>query len=106
MSLLRRPRLPRSPEHLSVANNLGATEIKILKEIAIMKKLRHPNVVQLEEVLNDNLKERIYMGTLSTTFTRAASLTPRLPHPWLFASPNVYGAPSARSTSLDYERVV
>ena len=35
-----------------------------MKEIAIMKKLRHPNVVQLLEVLNDNLRERIYMGTL------------------------------------------
>lgn len=68
MSLLRRSRLPRSPQHLSVANNLGATEIKILKEIAIMKKLRHPNVVQLMEVLNDNLKERIYMGTLPPLF--------------------------------------
>lgn len=80
MSLLRRPRLPRSPQHLSVANNLGATEIKILKEIAIMKKLRHPNVVQLMEVLNDNLKERIYMGTLSPSLSACCcSYTPILP---------------------------
>lgn len=63
MSLLRKPRLPRSPQHMSLANNMSATELKILKEIAIMKKLRHPHVVQLLEVLNDNLKEKIYMGT-------------------------------------------
>lgn len=62
MSLLRKHKLPRTSQHTSLANSKTVTEMKILKEIAIMKKLRHPHVVQLLEVLNDNLKEKIYMG--------------------------------------------
>jgi [calcium/calmodulin-dependent protein kinase] kinase len=35
---------------------------KIKKEIAIMKKLKHPNVVTLFEVIDDPNQEKIYMG--------------------------------------------
>lgn len=62
MNKLRGHRLPRSSQHASLANNISATERKIQKEIAIMKKLRHPHVVQLLEVVNDTLREKIYMG--------------------------------------------
>ena len=32
------------------------------KEIAVMKKLDHPNVVRLHEVIDDEDKDRLYMG--------------------------------------------
>jgi hypothetical protein len=42
----------------------GITYYKVKKEIAIMKKLHHPHVVRLLEVINDDQRERIFMGRL------------------------------------------
>ena len=36
----------------------------VLNEIAIMKKLDHPNVIRLHEVLDDDDKEKLYMSKL------------------------------------------
>ena len=36
--------------------------IKVYREIAIMKKLDHPNVVKLVEVLDDPEDDQLYMG--------------------------------------------
>ncbi|KAF8972145.1 kinase-like domain-containing protein [Flammula alnicola] len=57
---LRKQRLPTSA-HTTVADKLNTTEAKIRKEIAIMKKLRHPHVVRLYEVIDDRMTEKIYM---------------------------------------------
>jgi [calcium/calmodulin-dependent protein kinase] kinase len=62
-SLMRKKNLPTSP-HTAVADRLGTAEHKIRKEIAIMKQCRHGNVVRLYEVIDDKLKEKIYMGKL------------------------------------------
>ena len=61
MSKLRRNNLPRQP-HTPLTEQLGSTEHKIRKEIAIMKKLNHPHVVRLLEVIDDPLTDKIYMG--------------------------------------------
>lgn len=58
--LLRRTPLPTSP-HLSVGDKLSTTEAKIRREIAIMKKCRHAHVVRLIEVIDDRLRDKIYM---------------------------------------------
>ena len=34
----------------------------VIKEIAVMKKLRHKNIVRLHEVIDDNEGDKIYMG--------------------------------------------
>ena len=34
----------------------------VLMEIAIMKKLEHPNLIQLHEVLDDDENDKLYMG--------------------------------------------
>ncbi len=48
----------RRREGVGVKNNfLG----DVLKEIAIMKKLRHPNIVELREVINDPHHDKIYI---------------------------------------------
>ncbi|TCD61659.1 hypothetical protein EIP91_008107, partial [Steccherinum ochraceum] len=60
MQQFRKKNLPSSP-HTPVTENLSSTEHKIRKEIAIMKKCRHPHVVQLLEVIDDRLSEKIYM---------------------------------------------
>ncbi|RPD74843.1 kinase-like protein [Lentinus tigrinus ALCF2SS1-7] len=58
--LRRNPDLPRTP-HTPLVDQLGSTEHKIRKEIAIMKKLNHPHVVRLLEVIDDPLTDKIYM---------------------------------------------
>ncbi|GBE87959.1 kinase-like domain-containing protein [Sparassis latifolia] len=60
MSMLRKRNLPNSP-HLPLTDQLGSTEHKIRKEIAIMKKCCHPHIVRLLEVIDDKLNDRIYM---------------------------------------------
>ncbi|KAF9463947.1 kinase-like domain-containing protein [Collybia nuda] len=57
---LRTQRLPTSA-HTPLADRLNTTEAKIRKEIAIMKKCRHPHVVRLYEVIDDRMKDKIYM---------------------------------------------
>lgn len=54
-----------APSEPAVVDKLNTTELKIKKEIAIMKKLAHPNVVRLFEVIDDRMKEKVYMGMLS-----------------------------------------
>ncbi|THH29612.1 hypothetical protein EUX98_g4585 [Antrodiella citrinella] len=60
MNQFRKKNLPHSP-HTPVTDNLGSTEHKIRKEIAIMKKCNHAHVVRLREVIDDKLSEKIYM---------------------------------------------
>lgn len=64
MSKLRKRNLPRS-SNTPLVDQLGSTEHKIRKEIAIMKKLSHPHVVRLLEVIDDPLRDKIYMGAYS-----------------------------------------
>ncbi|KAL0953117.1 hypothetical protein HGRIS_004386 [Hohenbuehelia grisea] len=52
--------LPRTP-HTPFADRLGTTEAMIRKEIAVMKKLRHPHVLRLLEVIDDRLKSKVYL---------------------------------------------
>lgn len=54
--------LPKTP-HTQLSDRLSPTEEKIRREIAIMKKIRHPHVVRLIEVIDDDLDERIFLGT-------------------------------------------
>ncbi|TFK69935.1 kinase-like protein [Pluteus cervinus] len=58
---LKQHRLPTSADHTPMADRLNTTEAKIRKEIAIMKKCRHPHVVRLYEVIDDRMKDKIYM---------------------------------------------
>lgn len=61
--MLQKHRLPRSDNATTpLADRLNTTEAKIRKEIAIMKKCRHPHVVRLYEVIDDRMKDKIYMG--------------------------------------------
>ncbi|KAF9001589.1 kinase-like domain-containing protein [Cyathus striatus] len=57
---LRQQRLP-SSGGITMGDRLNTTEAKIRKEIAIMKKLRHPHVVRLYEVIDDRQRDKIYM---------------------------------------------
>ena len=48
-------------------NNMLDIKIKnayedVKTEIAIMKKLNHPNLIKLHEVIDDNRAEQLYMG--------------------------------------------
>jgi serine/threonine protein kinase len=59
--LRRKPPIPPSG-HTPLTEVIGETERQIRKEIAIMKKCRHPHVVKLLEVIDDKLKSKIYMS--------------------------------------------
>jgi len=59
--LRRKPPIPPSG-HTPLTEAIGETERQIRKEIAIMKKCRHPHVVKLLEVIDDKLKSKIYMS--------------------------------------------
>ena len=61
---LQQGHLPKSPQAVSAVDKVNHTEAKIRKEIAIMKKLRHPHVVRLYEVIDDRMREKIYIGAL------------------------------------------
>ena len=75
--LRRNADLPRTP-HTPLVDQLGSTEHKIRKEIAIMKKLNHPHVVRLLEVIDDPLTDKIYMGAYSILVCSPVSYsTPR-----------------------------
>ncbi|KAG6845245.1 hypothetical protein H0H87_011980 [Tephrocybe sp. NHM501043] len=58
--MLRQQRIPASA-HTPLVDRLGTTEAKIRKEIAIMKKCRHPHVVRLYEIIDDRTRDKIYM---------------------------------------------
>ena len=51
---------------------------KVYREIAIMKKLDHPNVVKLVEVLNEQDADNLYMGKncLATLFSQSMLFRP------------------------------
>ncbi|KAK0469532.1 other/CAMKK/ELM protein kinase [Desarmillaria tabescens] len=57
---LRRSHIPRHTDP-TLGDAIHSAEGKILKEIAIMKKLRHPHVVRLFEVLDDRVIGKIFM---------------------------------------------
>ena len=59
--LRRKPLIP-SSGHTPLTEVIGETERQIRKEIAIMKKCRHPHVVKLLEVIDDKLKSKIYLS--------------------------------------------
>ena len=67
--LRRKPPIPPSG-HTPLTEAISETERQIRKEIAIMKKCRHPHVVKLLEVIDDKLKSKIYLSehTLLTPF--------------------------------------
>lgn len=67
---LQQGHLPKSPQAVPMADKVNHTEAKIRKEIAIMKKLRHPHVVRLYEVIDDRMREKIYIGVCSLTSFR------------------------------------
>jgi serine/threonine protein kinase len=70
---------PPGPSEPGVVDRLNTTELKIKKEIAIMKKLSHPNVVRLFEVIDDRMKEKVYMGACVAVISAESS---RLIAPW------------------------
>ncbi|THH17901.1 hypothetical protein EW146_g2991 [Bondarzewia mesenterica] len=61
LNKLRKKNIPASGGHTRVSDNMTSTEYGIRKEIAIMKRCRHPHVVRLLEVIDDKLYKKIYM---------------------------------------------
>ena len=47
-----------------MVDRLQTAEKKVLREIAIMKKCKHGQIVQLLEVIDDRLTSKIFMGAL------------------------------------------
>lgn len=77
MQKLQRTELPKS-DHTTVTDKIRTKERQIKREIAIMKKLRHPHVVRLYEIIDDRLREKIYIGAFfSTSFQWHSYRTPR-----------------------------
>ncbi|KAF5359361.1 hypothetical protein D9756_003593 [Leucocoprinus leucothites] len=77
-----------APSEPAVVDKLNTTELKIKKEIAIMKKLSHPNVVRLFEVIDDRMKEKVYLGTSHAEYfislpSALVSAGQRVPYPLL-----------------------
>lgn len=56
--------LPQQNGHVPVVDK-QRLEQGIRREIAIMKKCRHPHVVQLYEIIDDPLKNYVYLGACS-----------------------------------------
>ena len=54
--------MPSSRDLPTRPNPAGASLDKVYGEIAILKKLDHPNVVRLVEVLDDPDEDNLYMG--------------------------------------------
>lgn len=66
IKIINKDRLRRQREF--IVNPRGGMGVKnalqdALREIAIMKKLQHDNVVRLYEVINDEEREKLYLGT-------------------------------------------
>lgn len=57
-------------ERLPLRKSMAHTEWKIRKEIAIMKKLDHPHIVKLIDVIDDDKRKIVYMGALTRSAVR------------------------------------
>ena len=57
-------------------DRLQTAEKKVLREIAIMKKCKHGQIVQLLEVIDDRLTSKIFMGA---SHARSPSLNSHFP---------------------------
>lgn len=58
---------------MSTGAQMRTTEDKIRREIAIMKKCHHLNVVRLKEVIDDPHNKRIFLSKLSCVVSDGAS---------------------------------
>ena len=73
-----------------------SNEQKIRREIAIMKKCIHPNVVRLIEVIDDPRARKIYLGKQYPTSTQRNLQLPacrRKPHPSSYFIPQILTFP-------------
>ncbi len=64
ISMLRRNNpMPRNrPDQPALVNRIDNAERQIFKEIAIMKKCNHGQIVSLFEVIDDRLAKKVFMG--------------------------------------------